>query len=135
MGLDVYFNPMVRTKTLKEDTNLSFNEDGLVTLKDNPKSAIRFYDPKDEYLYYVRVFGGSEEILRYLAETYELLVAADGCLDDAGYALQYSESEKEYEDNWIRFGVAEMLKYSEVYKWSEEYKEKLQKKLSLFQNP
>lgn len=120
MGLDVYFIPALNIEELRADENLEI-KDYVVEMKSPQKSFILSYretlDGVDEE-YYFKLKQGSEHILKYLAEKYHRLVAADGYFNDSGFKLNY--------DGTLQDVIDEMLQYKEEYGWSDEFIKELE---------
>ena len=69
-----------------------------------------------------RNWSGSEKVLKYLAEKYDLLIGADGFLNDAGHQTHLDAGDR------ARLAIEEMLAYKDVYGWSEEFVTKLEER-------
>lgn len=133
MGLEVHIFPIeevITLKRLRSDENLIV-EDGemiYIKLKDTPESAIGLYS-KEDIVDYARIWNCSKKVLRYIAETYDALLGADGFLDDAGYmAIMEGMGCKDADELislTVEYYVDEMLKYNEVYEWSPEFQVRL----------
>ena len=117
MGLDVYTIPALDVEELKKDESLTV-ENGMITYDG---SSIAMYDENAKVEDYFRVWSGSEKVLKYLAEKYDLLIGADGFLNDAGHQTHLDA------DDRARLAIEEMLAYKDVYGWSEEFVAKLEK--------
>ena len=89
------------------------------------------YSSDVEFVNYARVWKGSYEILRYIGETYDSLIGADGYLSDAGYRMvmenRFCENDEENRAFTIGMLAGEMLDYSDYYGWSDEFKQRLEK--------
>lgn len=122
MGLDVYFIPALNIEELRADENLEI-KDYVIEMKSPQKSFILSYldtlDGVDNESYF-KLKQGSEHILKYLAEKYHRLVAADGFHNDSGYKLHY--------DGTLQDVIDEMLQYKEEYGWSDEFVKELEEK-------
>lgn len=120
MGLDVYFIPALNIEELRADENLEI-KDYVIEMKSPQKSFILSYldtlDGVDNESYF-KLKQGSEHILKYLAEKYHRLVAADGFHNDSGYKLHY--------DGTLQDVIDEMLQYKEEYEWSDEFVRELE---------
>lgn len=120
MGLDVYFIPALNIKELRADENLEI-KDYVVEMKSPQKSFILSYRETLDGVYeeyYFKLKKGSEHILKYLAEKYHRLVAADGFFNDSGFKLNY--------DGTLQDVIDEMLQYKEQYGWSDEFIKELE---------
>ena len=117
MGLDVCTIPALDVEELKKDESLTV-ENGMITYDG---SSIAMYDENAQVEDYFRVWSGSEKVLKYLAEKYDLLIGADGFLIDAGHQTHLDASDR------ARLFIEEMLAYKDVYGWSEEFVAKLEK--------
>jgi hypothetical protein len=133
MGLDVYLYPMREQLTLemiKEDEKLEIVEGEMtyIQLRDDKDSKVGLYS-NDEIVDYVRAWGDSPRVLRYVSETYDVLLGGDGVLNDAGYAAVMDgmrcETAEEMISLIIEYYISEMLEYEETYGWSEEFISKL----------
>lgn len=135
MGLDVHILPIENVITidkLEKDTNLIV-EDGdnmtYIKLAEHPESAIGLYS-KEEIVDYARVWSKSLRVLRYIAETYDALLGADGFFDDAGYRAVMEgmrcEDDEELTALTVVYYADEMLQYESEYNWSYEFKVKLE---------
>ena len=118
MGLDVCTIPALDVEELKKDESLTV-ENGMITYDG---SSIAMYDENAQVEDYFRVWSGSEKVLKYLAEKYDLLIGADGFLNDAGHQTHLDA------DDRARLAIEEMLAYKDVYGWSEEFVAKLEKR-------
>ena len=118
MGLDVYTIPALDVEELKKDESLTV-ENGMITYDG---SSIAMYDENAQVEDYFRVWSGSEKVLKYLAEQYDLLIGADGFLNDAGYQTHLDAGDR------ARLFIEEMLAYKDVYGWSEEFVAKLEER-------
>lgn len=134
MGLDVHILPIENVITidkLEKDTNLIV-EDGdnmtYIKLSDCPESAIGLYS-KEEIVDYGRVWGKSLKVMKYIAETYDALLGADGFFDDAGYEAVMEgmrcEDEEQLTALTVVYYIDEMLRYEDEYEWSYEFKGRL----------
>ena len=136
MGLDIYVIPLekeITVEELKNDTNLVVEEKNdmiIISLTDNPKSSIGLYSKDEVTVTYARVWNESLSIIRYIAETYDALIGADGFFSDAGYSFmmeqRYCDNDEEIEALAVGYFTLEMLGYSEEYGWSYEFKMKLE---------
>ena len=133
MGLDVHLYPMREELTLeiiKDDGNLEIVEGKMtyIQLKDDKESMVGLYS-NDEVVDYVRAWGDSPRVLRYIAETYDMLLGGDGVLNDAGYMAAMDgmrcDTVEEMISIIIEYYTTEMLEYAETYGWSEEFISKL----------
>jgi hypothetical protein len=121
MGLDVYFIPSLNMSEIREDNNLEI-DGASIKMTNNNSSIMSYVDSLDEVedMEFFRLNRHSEDIVKYLAETYHRLVAADGFHNDSGYKLHY--------DGTLQDVIDEMLQYKEEYGWSDEFVKELEKK-------
>ena len=132
MGMNVYTLPALNIAELKYDKNLTI-EDGKITYGD---STIVLEDENAQFEDYFKVIGGSEKILKYLAEKYDLLIGGDGCLHDAGYKAHLHASagadgtDGSNDDLYVKlfteYATKEMLYFKDAYDWSDEFSAKLE---------
>lgn len=121
MGLDVYFIPALNVEELRADNNLEI-DGASIKMTNNNSSIMSYVDSLDEVedMEFFRLNRHSEDIVKYLAETYHRLVAADGFHNDSGYKLHY--------DGTLQDVINEMLQYKEEYGWSDEFVKELEEK-------
>ena len=124
MSLDVCTIPALDIEELKKDERLRV-EEGLITYED---SSIVCYSEETVQRYF-KLTEGSNKVLKYLAETYDVLYAADGFLDDAYFfAHMDTEDEEEFEFFLTEYAAREMYKHNDYYGLSFETLVKVQDK-------
>ena len=130
MGMDIFTWPHLDIERLKNDEQLNIKiEDAgyLISLKDDTEACVCTLD-LEQYQSTLRIHSGSGKVLRHLAEMYDLLLAGDGCMDDAGgRAWHYSSGlpEDAVEILFEEYATTEMIEFREDYGWSEEFIEHL----------
>ena len=136
MGLDAYIIPFEKELTidkLEKDINLVIEEGEdyrSISMVSNPDGWILQYSKDEEIVNYVKVGRKALPTLRYIAETYDALIGADGFFSDAGYGYvvdsRYCENEEEEKAILIGYFAGEMLQYDSEYEWSYEFKMRLE---------
>ena len=130
MGMDIFFMYPLDLEELKKDEKLNVvTDDGsyVISLKDKNEASI-YACNLEQYQYYFRMHSESAPLLKYMAETYDLLIGGDGCMDDAGgRAWHYGSGlpEDAVEILFEEYATTEMIEFREDYGWSEEFIEHL----------
>ena len=130
MGMDIFTWPHLDIERLKNDEQLNIKiEDAgyLISLKDDTEACVCTLD-LEQYQSTLRIHSGSGKVLRHLAEMYDLLLAGDGCMDDAGGRAWHDSSGLPEDAVEILFGeyaTKEMIKFKDYYGWSDEFIEHL----------
>ena len=130
MGMDIFFMYPLDLEELKKDEKLNVvTDDGsyVISLKDNNEASI-YACNLEQYQDYFRMHSESAPLLKYMAETYDLLIGGDGCLNDAGgraWFYGHSLPEDSVEILFEEYATTEMIEFREDYGWSEEFIEHL----------
>ena len=130
MGMDIFFMYPLDLEELKKDEKLNVvTDDGsyVISLKDKNEASI-YACNLEQYQYYFRMHSESAPLLKYMAETYDLLIGGDGCMDDAGgRAWHYGSGlpEDAVEILFGEYATKEMIKFKDYYGWSDEFIEHL----------
>ena len=130
MGMDIFFMYPLDLEELKKDEKLNVvTDDGsyVISLKDNNEASIYAYN-LEQYQDYFRMHSESAPLLKYMAETYDLLIGGDGCMDDAGgRAWHYGSGlpEDAVEILFGEYATKEMIDFKDYYGWSDEFIEHL----------
>jgi hypothetical protein len=130
MGMNIYFMYPLDMEELKKDEKLNVVTDGgsyVISLKDNNEASI-YACNLEQYQDYFSMHSESSPLLKYMAETYDLLIGGDGCLNDAGgraWFYGHSLPEDSVEILFEEYATTEMIQFREVYGWSEEFIEHL----------
>ena len=130
MGMDIFFMYPLDLEELKKDEKLNVvTDDGsyVISLKDNNEASI-YACNLEQYQDYFRMHSESAPLLKYMAETYDLLIGGDGCMDDAGgRAWHYGSGlpEDAVEILFGEYATKEMIKFKDYYGWSDEFIEHL----------
>ncbi len=130
MGMNIYFMYPLDLEELKKDEKLNVvTDDGsyVISLKDNNEASI-YACNLEQYQDYFSMHSKSAPLLKYMAETYDLLIGGDGCLNDAGgraWFFGHSLPEDSVEILFEEYATTEMIQFREVYGWSEEFIEHL----------
>ena len=130
MGMDIYFMYPLDLEELKKDEKLNVvTDDGsyVISLKDNNEASI-YACNLEQYQDYFRMHSESAPLLKYMAETYDLLIGGDGCMDDAGgRAWHYGSGlpEDAVEILFGEYATKEMINFKDYYGWSDEFIEHL----------
>ena len=130
MGMDIFFMYPLDLEELKKDEKLNVvTDDGsyVISLKDKNEASI-YACNLEQYQYYFRMHSESAPLLKYMAETYDLLIGGDGCMDDAGgRAWHYGSGlpEDAVEILFGEYATKEMINFKDYYGWSDEFIEHL----------
>ena len=130
MGMDIFFMYPLDLEELKKDEKLNVvTDDGsyVISLKDNNEASI-YACNLEQYQDYFRMHSESAPLLKYMAETYDLLIGGDGCMDDAGgRAWHYGSGlpEDAVEILFGEYATKEMIDFKDYYGWSDEFIEHL----------
>lgn len=130
MGMDIYFMYPLDMEELKknEKLNVVTDEGGyLIYLQENNEASI-YACNLEQYQDYFSMHSESAPLLKYMAETYDLLIGGDGCLNDAGgraWFYGHSLPEDSVEILFKEYATTEMIEFREAYGWSEEFIEHL----------
>ena len=130
MGMNIFFMYPLDLEELKKDEKLNVvTDDGryVISLKDKNEASI-YACNLEQYQYYFRMHSESAPLLKYMAETYDLLIGGDGCMDDAGgRAWHYGSGlpEDAVEILFGEYATKEMIDFKDYYGWSDEFIEHL----------
>ena len=118
--MDIFFMYPLDLEELKKDEKLNVvTDDGsyVISLKDKNEASI-YACNLEQYQYYFRMHSESAPLLKYMAETYDLLIGGDGCMDDAGgRAWHYGSGlpEDAVEILFEEYATTEMIEFREDY--------------------